>query len=83
MHVQNLDGRVKMAKNCMSELDLKGEESGLHDDEVQELHELSVCVHSMARVQTSMNWQKARSQWLSEGDANTIFFTESCLTVGA
>ena len=34
------------------------------EEEVEELHELSVRLHSLSRVQTSMNWQKARMAWL-------------------
>lgn len=53
---------------------MKGEVSTLLDDELKELHELSVSLHSMARVQNSINWQKARMIWLQEGDANSNFF---------
>jgi hypothetical protein len=41
---------------------------------VSELHDLSVNLHTMARDQTSINWQKARMKRLQEGDANSKKF---------
>jgi len=73
-HTQNMEGKILEAKNRISFLDSKGETLVLHDEEVQELHELSVSLHSMARTQTSINWQESRMNWLSEGDANSNFF---------
>jgi hypothetical protein len=73
-HSQNLAGRCSSVKERMDFLDTKGETSALDDDEVAELHDLSVNLHSLSRVQTSMCWQQARLRWLKEGDANTKFF---------
>lgn len=73
-HFQNMDGRMMEIKNKMSHLDVKAEMSALSDDEVDELHELFVNLHSMAQVQNSVNWQKSRMNLLQEGDANTKFF---------
>jgi hypothetical protein len=71
-HCQNLDGRMSEVKNKIALLDEKGELSVLLEEEVQELHDLSVNLHSMARTQNSINWQKSRMNWLREGDANSM-----------
>jgi len=55
-------------------LDIKAELLVLSDEEAAELHELSVNLHSMARLQNSINWQNSRMNWLEEGDANFKFF---------
>jgi len=70
-HSKNLDGKISSAKNRMALLDLKAEETLLHEDEMEELHSLSVNLHSLVRVQNNMNWQKLRISWLQEGDANS------------
>jgi hypothetical protein len=44
----------------MSLLDTKGETSVLLEEEVPELRDLSVSLHSMSRIQTSVCWQQAR-----------------------
>jgi len=51
----------------MSTLDTKGEVSDLLEEEVVELHDLSMNLHSLSRVPTRLNW-------LNEGDTNTKFF---------
>ena len=74
-HFQNMRGRMTEVQHTMSALDIKAESSTLSDEEVAELHELSVNLHSMARLQNSINWQNSRMNWLAEGDANTNFFS--------
>jgi ribosome recycling factor len=69
-----MEGKILEVKYRIAYFDTKGEVSALLDEEVNELHELSVSLHSMARVQTSINWQNARLNWLQEGDANSKFF---------
>lgn len=43
----------------------------LLEEEVKELHDLSINLHSMSRVQKNINWQKSRLKWLHEGDENS------------
>jgi hypothetical protein len=73
-HCQNLEARCGMLKERMSTLDIKGETTALAEEEEVELHELSIGLHSLSRIQTSKCWQQARLKWLQEGDANTKFF---------
>lgn len=56
-HSRNLEGWAAEIKNRMSQLDVLGEGAVLSKEEVEELHELSVNLHSLAKVQTSMHWQ--------------------------
>jgi len=71
---QNMEGKLRVVKDRMTSLDSKGESSDLLQEEMEELHELSVSLHSLSRVQSSMCWQKARLTWFQHGDANSKFF---------
>lgn len=70
-HVKNLDSKIMAVKNQISTLDSKAELSALPEDELKELHDLFVNLHSMEKVQNIINWQKSRMNWLKEGDANS------------
>jgi len=73
-HSQNLEGKMSKVKDRISYFDSKGEVAPLSDVEMEELHDLSANFHPMARISNSINWQKARLNWLQEGDVNSKFF---------
>jgi len=73
-HTLNMERRLCLVKDKMSNLDSKGETFFLDEAEVMEILELSEKLHSLSWIQASMSWQKARQNWLQEGDVNTNFF---------
>jgi hypothetical protein len=73
-HAHNLPSRIDSLKVRLSELDLKGEDVALSEDELEEFHGVTADIHSLSRRQASINWQQSRSRWLKEGDANSRYF---------
>jgi hypothetical protein len=73
-HSHNISGRITLVKGRISVLDEKGELSTLGEEEMKELHSLSVELHSLSRIHSSICWQQSRLTWLREGDANSKFF---------
>ncbi|KAK2392457.1 hypothetical protein QL285_065815 [Trifolium repens] len=73
-HAQNLSSRIDSLKLRLSSLDLKGEEDSLSEADLAEMHGVSADIHSLSRLQASINWQQSRSKWLKEGNANSKYF---------
>jgi len=68
----------------MTTLDGKGETMELTEKECADLHGVSLDIHSLSRLNTSICWQQSRVQWLHDGDANSnFFFIQSCQVGGA
>ncbi|KAK2449150.1 hypothetical protein QL285_008374 [Trifolium repens] len=73
-HAQNLPSRIETKKARLAALDLKGEEEDLSEVELAEFSGITSDIHSLSRLQASINWQQSRSLWLKEGDANSKYF---------
>jgi hypothetical protein len=73
-HSQNLSSRIDSLKVRLAGLDLKGEEDTLSEAELKDLHGVTTGIHSLSRLQGSINWQQSRSRWLRKGDANSKYF---------
>jgi hypothetical protein len=65
-HSTNVPGIIDSLKARSAKLDGKGEDVGLLEDEVSELHEVMSAIHSMPRMHTSIQWQQLRLLWLRD-----------------
>ncbi|PNX65115.1 cysteine-rich receptor-like protein kinase, partial [Trifolium pratense] len=74
IHVQNLPSRIESLKDWLSDLDQKGEEEDLFEDELAELYGVTANIHSFSRLHASISCQQSRLLWLKEGDANSKYF---------
>jgi len=73
-NTQNLSAKIDSLKNRQATLDSKGEEEELSEGELGELHNISMDIQSLSRLNTSICWQQSRLNWLCDGDANSKFF---------
>jgi len=72
-HSQNIPAKIDSLKDRLAALDGKGEIEELSTTECDELHDVSVNIHSLSRLNTSICWQQSRSGWLREDDASSKF----------
>ncbi|MCI40569.1 cysteine-rich receptor-like protein kinase, partial [Trifolium medium] len=70
-HTKNVSGIIDSLKVRLLVLNCKGEEEGLTEDEIAEIHVVTSDIHSLTRLNTSICWQQARLLWIREGDANS------------
>jgi len=70
-HTLNIDSKIHDAQERLAVLDVRGEDISLADQDVAELHKLSADILALSKLQTSMQWQKSRVNWLKEGDENS------------
>ena len=59
-HTQNVPRKIGSLKACLSVLDCKGEYEVLTEAEIEEMCGITLDIHSLSRVNTSICWQQSR-----------------------
>ncbi|XP_058783687.1 uncharacterized protein LOC131658409 [Vicia villosa] len=62
------------AKENLIQLEIQGENTALPEEELVIKRDTSTKQHDLKRLNCKIQWQKARSRWLKEEDANTKYF---------
>jgi hypothetical protein len=68
------EAKIKELVVDIKDLDVKGELVGLSTQEVDSRKEKFVLMWKLLRNREALLFQRSRSKWASEGDANTKFF---------
>ncbi|GAU21871.1 hypothetical protein TSUD_33680 [Trifolium subterraneum] len=69
-----LETRIEELKVEIGDLDCKGEEVGLNTQEIERRKEKFGVLWKLLKSKEALMFQRARSKWFKEGDANTKFF---------
>lgn len=70
---QNLEEQINKEKAEINEFEARGEEWGLSEEETVTKRELTAQMFKLSRLNCSIQWQKSRTKWLKEGDANSKY----------
>lgn len=72
-HNQNIEGWILEAKEKLNQLELLGENLVLLDEELVIKREITSKIIELLRLNCNIQWQKAHSWWLKDGDAKTKY----------
>jgi hypothetical protein len=74
MEYGGLESKIEELVVEINDLDVRGELVGLSDLEVVSRKEKFVLLWKLLKNKEALVFQRSRSKWLKEGDANTKFF---------
>ncbi|GKV35410.1 hypothetical protein SLEP1_g43679 [Rubroshorea leprosula] len=72
--VEQVDAKINSSRVVIEQLDLKGEQGQLTEEEINKRKEALLDIWKNMNTKERMAQQKSRKTWLVNGDANTKFF---------